>query len=239
MEPIFSPLIEQAVELAAQWHEGTYRKGTWRAPAFEVPEEAALGRVPMMVHVTAVALTVQRAGFGEAAVAAAFLHDVLEDANRYGDVMGRSVLADRVGEEVAAIVATVTEQKRDAAGTPRGWRARKEGYLAQLRAGTLEAAAVSLADKLHNLWSMNESVSRGIDVFTSAPAAGRSAPARPSNAGSTTPSWRRRPPTTTPAWPRSGTGSPARSSGSRPWSDDPSRAGVPQRARCNSAGAAT
>ena len=169
MEPIFSPLIEQAVELAAQWHEGTYRKGTWRAPAFEVPEEAALGRVPMMVHVTAVAMTVQRAGFGEAAVAAAFLHDVLEDANRYGAVMRRSVLADRMGEEVVAIVATVTEQKRDATGAPRGWRARKEGYLAQLRAGTPEAAAVSLADKLHNLWSMNESVSRGIDVFTSAP----------------------------------------------------------------------
>ena len=37
---LFSPLVEQAIELAAQWHDSTYRKSRWRDPAFDLPEEA-------------------------------------------------------------------------------------------------------------------------------------------------------------------------------------------------------
>ncbi len=162
---IFSPLIEQAVELAAQWHDQTYRKSRWREPAFEPPEAVVLG-VPVMAHVTAVALVVQRAGWDDATVAAAFLHDVLEDVNRYGQTFRREQMRTLMGEAVTALVETVTEQKFDAEGAYRKWRPRKEGYLAQLHRGTPPAAAISLADKLHNLWSINESLARGLDVFT-------------------------------------------------------------------------
>ena len=58
------------MELAAQWHDGTYRKSQWRDAAFEIPDGAVL-RVPVMVHVTAVALTLQRAGWDDETVAAA------------------------------------------------------------------------------------------------------------------------------------------------------------------------
>ena len=165
---IFSHLIEQAVELAAQWHDGTYRKSQWREAAFEIPDDAVL-RVPVMVHVTAVALTVQRAGWDDETVAAAFVHDALEDVNRFGQMLRRDQLRRQLGEAVTALVETVSEEKLDEHGQWRSWRVRKEGYLAQLRAGTAPAIAISLADKLHNLWSMNQSLERGIDIFNDGP----------------------------------------------------------------------
>lgn len=160
---LFSPLVERAIELAAQWHDGTYRKGRWRRPPYEAPEHV---RVPTMAHLTAVAFTVQRAGWGDTVVAAAFLHDVLEDGNRHGAQLDRGVLEAAVGDEVCVIVENVTEQKRDAEGNERPWRIRKEEYAAQLQQGRPGAAAVSLADKQHNLWTINQTLARGIDVFT-------------------------------------------------------------------------
>jgi hypothetical protein len=167
-ETLFSPLVERAIELSAEWHEGTYRKGRWREEPFEAPLDEIL-HVPMIAHVTAVALTVQRAGWEDEVVAAAFLHDVLEDRNRFRQGMAPERLAALVGEEVTALVAAVTEPKRDDAGEPLPWRLRKEAYLCTLAAGPPGAAAISLADKLHNVWTMSESLAGGIDVFTSAP----------------------------------------------------------------------
>ena len=74
-----------------------------------------------------------------------------------------------MGEAVAVLVEAVSEQKVDAEGRKRSWRDRKEGYLAHLRNSTPEAVAISLADKLHNLWSMNEALSGGSDVFSDGP----------------------------------------------------------------------
>jgi len=165
---LFSPLVERAIEVAAEWHDGTYRKGRWTDPCVSDPGGTP-SRVPAMAHVTAVALTVQRAGWGDEAVAAAFLHDTLEDANRHGDALGRPTLVALVGEEVTRIVEAVSEPKRDDAGGWLPWRVRKEAYLRSLAAGPVEAVAVSLADKLHNAYSMASSLEAGIDIFTSAP----------------------------------------------------------------------
>lgn len=165
---IFNPLVEHAIELAAQWHDVTYRKSRWRDPAFTLPEETVL-RVPVIAHVTTVAMTVQRAGWEDEVVAAAFLHDVLEDANRYGEAFRREAMRALLGEEVVALVEIVTEEKQDEAGHWRSWHDRKRDYVAQIRRGVPGAAAISLADKLHNLWSIDESLARGLDVFTPGP----------------------------------------------------------------------
>ncbi len=165
---VFSPLIEQAIELSAQWHDRTYRKNRWRDPAFEVPPTEALG-VPVMAHVTNVAMTVQRAGWDDETVAAAFLHDVIEDANQYGEALRYGQLCTLVGEDVARRVRAVTEKKYDAHGNGRSWQVRKEDYLAGLYTASAEAVAISLADKLHNLWSMNESLASGLDIFSAGP----------------------------------------------------------------------
>ena len=165
-EPLFSPVIEQAIELSAQWHDQTYRKKRWRDAPFEVPPDVIL-RVPVMAHVTAVAMIVQRAGWEETVVAAAFLHDVLEDENRFGRRFRAEQLREYLGEEVLGFVQEVTEQVFDEGGGKRPWRERKEGYVKQIRGGSPQAAAISLADKLHNLWSINQGLALGVDVFAS------------------------------------------------------------------------
>lgn len=167
MDPVFSPLVEQAIELAAEWHEGTYRKSRWRAAPFVAPEDTVL-RVPAMAHATAVAMIVQRAGWPDPVVAAAFLHDVLEDSNRFGQAMPREQLEALVGEAVVRFVEAVTEPQRTDGGALLPWRVRKETYLERLAAGPPGSAAISLADKLHNAYSMNQSLAEGIDIFTSA-----------------------------------------------------------------------
>lgn len=164
MLSVFSPKIEQAIELAAQWHDLTYRKSRWREPSFDVPPQEVL-RVPVMAHVTAVALLIQRAGWSDDAVAAAFLHDCVEDVNRYGMVLRPERLVELMGPQIAGLVFEVTEEKYDEMGKKRTWRERKQGYLDGLTAASMEAIAISVADKLHNIWTINEAIARGIDPF--------------------------------------------------------------------------
>ena len=164
--PLFSTLIEQAIELSAQWHDQTYRKKRWRDAPFEVPPDVIL-RVPVMAHVAAVAIIVQRAGWEESVVAAAFLHDVLEDENRFGKRLRAEQLRETLGEEVLGYVQEVTEQLFDENNRKRRWRDRKESYIRRIREGSPQAAAISLADKLHNLWSINQGLALGVDVFAS------------------------------------------------------------------------
>ncbi len=168
MTEVFSTLVERAIETAAEWHDGTFRKSRWSVPVVTHPEGEAV-QIPAMAHVTAVALPVQRAGWGDEAVAAAFLHDTLEDANRFRQRLAREALVERVGEAVVRIVEAVSEPKTDAADVPLPWRARKEAYLDRLAAGSAEAVAVSLADKLHNAYAMASALEEGIDIFASAP----------------------------------------------------------------------
>ncbi len=168
MTPLFSPLVERAIELAAEWHDQTYRKSRWRDRPYDPPPEAAL-RIPVMAHLTAVALTVQRAGWDDETVAAAFLHDALEDDNRFKHTMTHQRLAVLVGEAVAERVRGVTEPKRGPDGDFLPWRLRKETYVQALRGTSAEAVAISLADKLHNAWTMNQALVAGIDIFSDGP----------------------------------------------------------------------
>jgi (p)ppGpp synthase/HD superfamily hydrolase len=163
-DTLFSPLIEHAIELSAQWHDGTYRKSVWRDPAFEVPEGQEI-QIPVIAHLAAVASIVHRAGWDETTVAAAYLHDAIEDMNEHGQRLRRKQLRDAVGPEVAKLVAEVSEQKLDDDGEMRPWRDRKEDYLESVRTGSPEAAAVSLADKIHNLWSITQSLDTGEDIL--------------------------------------------------------------------------
>jgi len=164
-DALFSPLIEHAIELSAQWHDGTYHKSVWRDPAFEVPEGQDI-QIPVMAHLAAVASIVHRAGWDEVTVAAAYLHDTIEDMNEHGQRLRRKQLREAVGAEVAKLVAQVSEQKLDEEGEMLPWRDRKEDYLTSLRDGSPEGAAISLADKIHNLWSINQSLESGENILT-------------------------------------------------------------------------
>lgn len=167
-DAIFRPLIERAIELAAKWHDVTYRKGTWREPVFDPPTDQEV-QVPVMAHLAAVASIVQRAGWEDETIAAAYLHDAIEDRNRHGQRLRRRQLREAVGRQVEQLVAAVSEQKLDAADEPRPWRDRKEDYVSNLLSAPDQAMAISLADKLHNLWSINESLQAGENMFVSGP----------------------------------------------------------------------
>lgn len=162
----FPEKVEQAIELAAQWHDGTYRKGTWRPSPFKLPDDE-LVRAPVMTHLTAVAFTVQQAGWDATTVAAAFLHDILEDPNKHGEHLTKEHLETLVGAEITSLVSFLTEKKFDDLGEPRSWKQRKIDYISGISTFDPRAVAICLADKHHNLWSMNKSLQQGIDIFAS------------------------------------------------------------------------
>ncbi len=125
---MMSNLIEQAAKIAIQAHAGQMRK-----------DDA----VPYIIHPFMVALLLTQHGFSEVYVAAALVHDVLEDTPVTEDE-----LRTALGSEVLAIVLDVSEDKT----LP--WEERKRHYIESVRQGSEGAKAVSLGDKIHNLRSL-------------------------------------------------------------------------------------
>ncbi len=121
-------LIDRALQIALRAHAGQLRKA---------------GDIPYVEHPVMVALKLAKYGFGSEVIAAALVHDVLEDTD-----FPESDLRMQLGDEVLAIVLAVTEDKT----LP--WEERMRGYIEQVRLGSVEAKAVSLADKIHNTESL-------------------------------------------------------------------------------------
>lgn len=117
-------LIEKAIRIAAVAHKGQTRKD---------------GDIPYVVHPFMVAVKLLQHGFRDEVIAAALTHDVLEDTN-----FVEEKLREELGEEVVAIVKTVSEDK----SLP--WEERKEKYIETVKNGSVEAKAVSIADKISN-----------------------------------------------------------------------------------------
>lgn len=146
-DSLLSPLVERAIRVSSMAHQGQLRKGS---------------DIPYIAHPAAVALILQQAGFADAAIiAAAWLHDVLEDT----DVTLEELRRD-FPESTVLIVEAMTEQKIDAAGEKRPWRVRKADHLEAMRKAPVSVLAVMLADKLHNLQSIRFDIESGVDVWT-------------------------------------------------------------------------
>lgn len=129
-EPIaaYSSRFDDAVALAVTDFRVRYRKNTG---------------IPYITHLFAVTGLVGEYGGDEDQLIAAVLHDWLED------VPGAHphLLETRFGPRVRRLV----EALSDSVGTPKPpWRARKEAYIAKLRAEPAELKLISAADKLHN-----------------------------------------------------------------------------------------
>ena len=122
-----SRLWQRAASFAARAHAGQVRKD---------------GRTPYVAHPFRVAMTV-RDVFGvddEVALAAALLHDVIEDTTTdYDD------LAREFGEEVADVVAALTKDMRKPEPV------REVEYDRQLAAGPWQARLIKLADVYDNV----------------------------------------------------------------------------------------
>lgn len=135
MEILHSPVVEQAIRLSAVAHKSQKRKASG---------------IPYIAHPMSVCLILTQAGFhDEAILAAAVLHDVVEDTD-----MTFEQLADGFSEEVVQYVKEMTEEKETSQGEKRSWRDRKLDHIEVMRHATRGARAIELADKLHNLEAM-------------------------------------------------------------------------------------
>ena len=135
-------IIARAVDFAAIKHEGKPRKN---------PE----ARIPYIVHPVKVAMMLMEAGFDEEVVAAALLHDTVEDSDATIEE-----LRTMFGPRVAKFVEAVTEPGKDMS-----WKIRQEAYLRKVEAAGKEVLAISACDKIDNMRSMLQSLKAGYDVF--------------------------------------------------------------------------
>ena len=121
-------MIEKAVNYATKAHEGQVRKG---------------GDIPFISHPIAVASMIL-SHCSEKTVAAALLHDTIEDTDvTYED------LVREFGKEVADMVLDVTEKDKSAS-----WKDRKTALLNEIPDFPIESLKIKTADNYHNLSSI-------------------------------------------------------------------------------------
>ena len=128
-------LLNEAIEFAAQAHAGQPRKGS---------------NLPYIVHpMEAVAICASFTD-DEEVLAAAALHDVVEDAGVAVDE-----LQERFGARVASIVAGESENKREGIPAAQTWKVRKTESIEHLaNAEDVGVRMVCLSDKLSNIRSI-------------------------------------------------------------------------------------
>ncbi len=120
-------MIKKAAEFAAKAHEGTVRKGSC---------------LPYIVHPREVAMLVSVMTDDPEVIAAAYLHDVIEDAN-----VAYQKLKEEFGYRVAELVQAESEDKT------KTWKERKQATIDRLKGAKREEKVIAFADKLSNLRS--------------------------------------------------------------------------------------
>ncbi len=121
-------LLDRATRLAVSGHATQVRKDD---------------QSPYITHPVMIALIVAKAGYGEAVIAAALTHDLVEDTD-----MTLEELRRELGDEVADIVASVSNDDS------LSWEEKKLKYIETVREGSEGAKAVATADKIHNAESL-------------------------------------------------------------------------------------
>jgi (p)ppGpp synthase/HD superfamily hydrolase len=128
MEVLKHPLVTKAAAFAAVAHAGVTRK--WSGE-------------PYIEHPTRVATRLAELAFAPEVIAAAFLHDVVEDTD-----VTVTELAAKFGPVVAALVAEVTKPKIPKETSTRATR--KAAFRAHLAKSSYEGASIKLSDGLDN-----------------------------------------------------------------------------------------
>jgi len=125
-----SPLVRNALEQARADHAGQVRNGSQGMPYIE--------------HPITVAARLEELGHRDEVLAAALLHDVVEDSETDLDE-----LREKFGEEVAGLVGAMTDDE-----TIDSYRERKAEHRERVAAADGEAMAIYAADKLTNVTTL-------------------------------------------------------------------------------------
>lgn len=131
-----SPLVREALAVAAEAHAGQVRNGS--------------GGLPYIEHPKMVAERLAASGYGEEVLAAALLHDVVEDSEVTVDD-----LRERFGPEIADLVEVLSD---DQSIGP--YRERKDEHRGRIEAVDGDALAIYCADKLANVSTLRAALAR-------------------------------------------------------------------------------
>ncbi|MGN0158515.1 MAG: HD domain-containing protein [Brotaphodocola sp.] len=118
-------MIRRAAKFAAKAHEGTFRKGT---------------QIPYIFHPMEVAQITAMITDDPEIIAAAYLHDVLEDTN---------VTAEELEKVFGSRVLYLVQQKTEDKTLP--WNERKAATIRHLFSADRDVKILTLADKLSNM----------------------------------------------------------------------------------------
>lgn len=135
-----SPLVRAALEKARAAHEGQVRNGS--------------GGMPYIEHPTTVAARLEEHGYRDEVLAAALLHDVVEDSETTLDE-----LRELFGEDVAGLVGALTDDE-----SIESYRERKAEHRERVAAADGEAMAIYGADKLTNVTTLRDAYGREGDA---------------------------------------------------------------------------
>ncbi len=131
----YNDVVEQAVEFALKAHRDAKRKSNG---------------VPYILHPIEVAAISARLTTEREVMAAALLHDTVEDAG-----VTREQLIKKFGPRVTELVLAETEDKHREMSASASWKTRKEESIKDLRATSdVGVKAMWLSDKLSNLRSL-------------------------------------------------------------------------------------
>jgi (p)ppGpp synthase/HD superfamily hydrolase len=127
-----SPLVRGALEKARSAHAGQVRNGS--------------GGMPYVDHPIAVAARLEAMGVGDEVLAAALLHDVVEDSETTLDEV-----RELFGEQVAGLVGALTDDE-----SIDSYRERKAEHRERVAAAPDDALAIYGADKLTNVTTLRD-----------------------------------------------------------------------------------
>jgi len=145
-------MIEAAVRLAAQGHYHQFRKRDHVGDAPSSPSNPLPGdHIPYITHLMGTMTILARLGAPDEVLAAAALHDYLEDVP---DPDGHRRIREITNAEVLELVLAVTEDKRPNRSRGETWKLRKQEQIAEIESMPHEAVLIKGADVLHNLLSL-------------------------------------------------------------------------------------
>jgi len=131
-------VLDRAIIFAAEAHAGQKRKGF---------------NTPYIIHPVSVMGLAETMTADEEILAAAVLHDVVEDTEMTADDIRREF-----GDRVADLVAVDTENKRDDMPKSASWKIRKQETIDIAKNAPREAKLIILCDKLSNLFAIVRSL---------------------------------------------------------------------------------
>jgi (p)ppGpp synthase/HD superfamily hydrolase len=135
-------VVEKALQLAGQAHDGQYRKGT---------------KIPYITHPVAVGIILMKAGYHEDLIAAGILHDTVEDT-----IITLGDIEKEFGSKIASIVDGCSEPDKSLT-----WEERKEHTIEYLKTAPSDIRVVACADKLHNVRSiLSDYKQHGDEIWT-------------------------------------------------------------------------